>query len=48
MSSPLLVAQMVKSACNAGDMGSSPGLGRLPWRKEWLSTLAFLPGELHG
>ena len=37
-----------ESACNAGDMGSSFGLGRFPWRKEWLSTLAFLLGEFHG
>ena len=25
-----LVAQMVKNACNAGDSGSIPGLGRSP------------------
>jgi len=37
-----------KSACNAGDLGLIPGLERLPWRREWLSTQVFLPGELHG
>ena len=36
------------SACNAGDPASVPGLGRLPWRGEWLPTPAFLPGEFHG
>ena len=32
----------VKSACNPRD----PGL--IPWRREWLSTPVFLPGEFHG
>ena len=31
-----------ESACNAGDSGSIPGLGRFPW------TPIFLPGETHG
>jgi len=22
-------------------------LGRLPWRREWLSTPVFLPGDFH-
>ena len=34
-----------ESACNAGDAGSIPGSGRFPWRKEWLPTPVFLPGE---
>ena len=33
-----------ESACNAGDLGLIPGLGR-SWRREWLPTPAFLPGE---
>ena len=33
---------------NAGDMGSTPGLGRFPWRRKWQPTPAFLPGESHG
>ena len=37
-----------ESACNAGDPGSIPALGRFPWRKEWLPTPVFLPGESHG
>ena len=28
---------------NAGD-----GVRKIPWRREWLSTLVFFPGEPHG
>ena len=31
-----------ESACNARDPGSIPGLGRNPWRREWLPTPVFL------
>ena len=34
-----------ESACNAGDLGSIPGLGRFPWRRAWLPAPVFLPGE---
>ena len=27
-----------ESACSAGDLGSTPGSGRSPWRKEWQPT----------
>ena len=40
-----------KSACNAadiGDVGLIPGLGKIPWRREWQSTPVFLPGKIHG
>ena len=33
-----LVAQMVKN----------PWVGKIPWRKERLSTSVFLPGKFHG
>ena len=33
---------------NAGDLGSIPGLGRFPWRRERLSTPVFWPEEFHG
>ena len=23
-------------------------VGRIPWRREWLPTPVFLPGEFHG
>ena len=37
-----------ESACNAGDLGLIPGLGRFPQRKERLLTPVFWPGEFHG
>ena len=39
-------------ACNAGNLGSTPGfdswVGKIPWRREWQPTPIFLPGEFHG
>ena len=35
-----------ESACNAGDPGS--WVGTIPWRKKWLPTPEFLPGEFCG
>ncbi|CAI9179278.1 unnamed protein product [Rangifer tarandus platyrhynchus] len=35
-------------ACNAGNLGLIPGLGRCPWRRERLSTPVFWSGEFHG
>ena len=37
-----------ESSYNAGDPGSIPGLGRLPWSRKWQPTLVFLPGKFHG
>ena len=37
-----------ESACNVGDLGLIPGLGRVPWRRGWQRTPVFLPGESHG
>ena len=34
-----------KSACNMGDLGSIPRLGRFPWRRAWRPTPVCLPGE---
>ena len=28
---------------NAGDTGSIPGSGKIPWRRKWQPTLVFLP-----
>ena len=28
--------------------GFNPWVGKIPWRREWLPTLASLPGEFHG
>ena len=36
---------------NAGDirdMGSIPGVRKIPWRRAWQPTPVFLPGEFHG
>ena len=33
-----------ESACNAGDLGSTLGLGR-PWRRKWQPTPVFLSGQ---
>ena len=38
-----------ESACNARDPNLIPRSGRsIPWRREWLPTPVFLPGEFHG
>ena len=37
-----------ESACNVGDPGSIPGLGRFPWRRKWQPTPVFLTGKSHG
>ena len=37
-----------KSTCNVGDLDSIPGSGKIPWRREWLPSPAFLPGDFHG
>ena len=37
-----------ESACNAGDPGSAPGLGRSPGERYGQPTPVFLPGEFHG
>ena len=37
-----------ESTCNAEDLGSIPGLGRIPWRRERLPTPVFQPREFHG
>ena len=36
------------SACNAGDLGLFPGLGRSPEEGNSLPAPVFLPGEFHG
>ena len=37
-----------ESACNAGDQGSIPGVGKIPWKRAWQPTPVFLSGESHG
>ena len=38
------VAQMIKNLLAM----QNPWVGTIPWRKEWLPTPLFLPGECHG
>ena len=35
-------------ACKAGDLGSIPWVGKIPWRSVWQPTPEFLPRESHG
>ena len=37
-----------ESACNVMRPRFSPWVGKIPWRRERLPTLVFLPGEFHG
>ena len=37
-----------ESTCNAGDLGSNPGLGRSPGEGKRLPTPVLWPGEFHG
>ena len=41
-------AEVKASACNVGDLGSIPGLGRSPGKGNGKPTPVFLPGEFHG
>ena len=46
------VGTVVKNpGANGGDVkdsGSIAGSGKIPWRRAWEPTPAFLPGEFHG
>ena len=43
-----MVAQTVKNLpANAGD-GFDPRVGKIPWRRKWLTTPVFLSVESHG
>ena len=43
-----LVAQLVKNLPVCRRPGFNPWVGKIPWRREWLPTPVFWPGELHG
>ena len=43
-----LVAQLVKIPPQCRKARFSPWVGKIPWRREWLPTPVFLPGEFHG
>ena len=39
---------MVKNLPAMRRPGFHPWFGKMPWRREWLPTPVFLPGESHG
>ena len=43
-----LVAQMVKNLPAMWETWFDPWVGKIPWRRERLSTPVFWPGEFHG
>ena len=43
-----MVAQMVKYLPAMRETQIQSLIWEDPWRREWLPTLAFLPGEFHG
>ena len=43
-----LVAQTVKNPLQYRRPGFDPWVRKIPWRREWLPTPVFLPGEFHG
>ena len=42
-----LVVQLVKNHLQCRRPGFDPWVGNIPWRREWLTTPVFLPGEFH-
>ena len=36
------------SACNEGDLGSDPWVGKILWRRKWQLTPVLLPGKFNG
>ena len=39
---------MVKNVPAMWETGFHPWVGKVPWRREWLPTPAFLPGQSQG
>ena len=44
----LVVKNTLANAGDAGDNGFDCWVRKIPWRREWLPTSAFLPGKPHG
>ena len=42
------MAQTVKNLTAMQETGFDPWVGKFCWRREWLPTPEFLPGEFHG
>jgi len=43
-----LVENLLANAGDARDVGSTPGVGKIPWRRKWQPTSVFLPGKSYG
>ena len=43
-----VIDSMVKHLLQWGRPGFDTWVGKIPWRREWLPTPVFLPGESHG
>ena len=43
-----LVAQTVKYPPTVKETGFNPWVRKIPWKRGWLPTPVFLPGEFHG
>ena len=43
-----LVASIVKNLPAVQKIGFDSSGRKIPWRREWLPTLVYLPGEFHG
>ena len=43
-----LVVQTVKNLPAMWETGFDPRIRKIPWRRAWLPTPVFLPGEFHG
>ena len=44
----LVVKNPPANAGDARDVGWDPWVRKIPWRRKWLPTLVFLPGESDG
>ena len=43
-----LGAQLVKNLPAVQEIWVRSQVGKIPWRREWLPTPVFMPGESHG
>ena len=44
----LLVKNLLAHAGDTRDVSLNPWVGKIPWRRKWQPTPAFLPGEFYG
>ena len=46
--SSILASEILWTEEPSGRPKFNPWVGKIPWRREWLPTPVFLPGEFHG